>query len=364
METRAVRWAPVVYGRTGAADSWWQAAPDGADTAGWLARFVYAAFAGGRELDASPRFLLAQDPGHRIVGVACPARELSDQMCSDGQREFSCFVGWVADRSGIAGSSNAAGPALEDLQQQYARWAAPVYQEVMTPVWDLPHSPFRRPAATDPAAPPWDEQDGAIEYRLSGPVPHPGEGLWPAGTWPALWAAALATTGPFTCVVGWPHARSARRDGVTHLGAADAPERGAPLAPPLVVRTPAPAPGDAPEPASDPDALDEPQHMLAGDSASVANDALAVNDGSQLPIRTHRLRIRVRWPPVGLRRVASAHPQAVLRQIASARLPAALTREAHSRLLTMSRRAKIGAGVALALGVVLIAAVVTTSIWL
>ena len=68
MEPPAVSWASVVYGRTAGADTWWQAIPEGAGDSGWLAGVVRAAFAGGSDLDASPRFLLAQDRVHRIVG--------------------------------------------------------------------------------------------------------------------------------------------------------------------------------------------------------------------------------------------------------------------------------------------------------
>jgi hypothetical protein len=364
VKSQAARWAAVVYGRTRAADSWWQAAPHGSSTAGWLAQFVYAAFAGGRGLDACPRFLVAQDSRRRIIGVACQAHELSGQMYSDGQRELSCFVGWVADRSAVAESSDLAGPALEELRQQYAHWAAPVYQEIMTPVWDLPHSPFRRPAVTVPAAPPWDEQDGGVEYDLSERVPHPGEGLWPAGTWPALWAAALATTGSFTCVVGWPYARSARRDGVTHLGVADAPERGEPLVPARIVRAPAPKPSDAPEPVSDPAVLGEPQPALAEDSASMADGTLTMDHGFKRAVPTRRLHVQAHWPFVDSRRVAITHTSATLRQTAVACLSEILTRKAPSRLLAMSRRARIGAGAALALGVILIMVLVITSTWL
>jgi hypothetical protein len=192
---------------------------------------VLAVFAGGRDLAGSPRFLLAQDARRRVVGVACPARELSERMHFDGRRELSCFVGWVADRPLAAMSPWMAGPALPDLRREYARWAAPVYQEVMGHVWDLPHSPFREPAVTEAAVPPWDTTGGDVDYDLAEPVPPPGRGLWPPATWPALWTAALTMTGPFTCVVGWEQAGLARREGVTHLGVTDAPPRVAPDAP-------------------------------------------------------------------------------------------------------------------------------------
>jgi hypothetical protein len=224
MDSPAVSWTPVVYGRTAEADAWWQAMPEGADDSGWLVGVVRAAFAGGAELDLSPRFLLAQDRSHRIVGIACRARDLSARMCSDGQRELSCFVGWMTSRSAAA----TGGPIFADLQARYTQWAGPVYEEVMGAVWELPYSPFRRPMVTDPVAVPWGE---TVRYDLVDPVPRPAGGLWPPETWPHLWAAALATADPFTCVIGWQHVRSAQRGDVTYLGAADASSREVPLVP-------------------------------------------------------------------------------------------------------------------------------------
>jgi hypothetical protein len=172
-------------------------------------------------------------------------------MHFDGRRELSCFIGWVADRPPAAMSPWMAGPALPDLRREYARWAAPVYQEVMGQVWDLPHSPFRGPAVTGAAVPPWDTTGGDADYDLAEPVPPPGRGLWPPATWPALWTAALTMTGSFTCVVGWEQAGLARREGVTHLGATDAPPRAAPAAPHRVITIPGPGPGRIPEVAAD-----------------------------------------------------------------------------------------------------------------
>ena len=227
-----MRWAPVVYGRTAAADTWWQAIPEGAGGSGWLVEVVGAVFAGGTGLDSSPRFLLAQDYGHRIVGIACRARNLSDQMCSDDQRrELSCFVGWMTPRP-AAGGPAAAGPALPDLQLRYAQWARPVYEEVMSAAWKLPYSPFRRPAVSYPTAAPWGEN---VRFDLAGSVPRPGDGLWPPSAWPDLWAAALIIDTPFTCVLGWQQAMSAWRKHVTFLGAADASPREASPVPTLML---------------------------------------------------------------------------------------------------------------------------------
>src|SRR6266851_2011254 len=89
-------WAPVVYGRTRRADFWWRAVPAGLGHRGWLADVVPAAVAGGRLLER-PRFLLSRSEDDRIlIGVACRAAELSEDMNSHERRPLYCFVGWVA----------------------------------------------------------------------------------------------------------------------------------------------------------------------------------------------------------------------------------------------------------------------------
>jgi len=247
-------WAAVVYGRTAAADTYWQAVPAGVTQTGWLARVVYAVFDKGRELEEHPRFLLAQESRRRLVGVACAARELSGELHSDGLRELFCFVGWLTVLPADAAHDTAAddddratdadkvcpnGPELDELADSYVRWAGPIYADMMTSRWHEPMSAARRATTTQPGPAPWYEsEDGAASL-----VPCPDTGLWPAETWPLLWSAAMATPDPLTCVVGWQRAGTARRNGVTHLGAANAARRAAPVAPP---RKPRPAP--EPEP--------------------------------------------------------------------------------------------------------------------
>jgi hypothetical protein len=217
-------WAPVVYGRTASSDTWWQAVPEGLDEAGWLSTAVHAAIAGGHELAGRPRFLLAQDAAHRIVGVACQASDLSADMYSDGYRDLFCFVGWVARRSGAL---NPGCPELGEFQRCYRQWAAPVYAEVMTPVWSEPSTIAEQPRLTRRAPVPWN----ATSHYASQPGPLPEEGMWPQETWDGLWTAVEAAKAPFVCVAGWQHTGSARSDDATHLGVADAPARQAPAPP-------------------------------------------------------------------------------------------------------------------------------------
>jgi hypothetical protein len=275
MEAAAVSWAPVVYARTASADTWWQALPAGVTGSGWLARAVGAVFAGGAELDVAPRFLLAQDHAYRVAGVACRARQLSDRMCTDDQqRELSCFVGWMAPRAQAAGTG---GPAFSDLAAGYAQWAGPVYEEVMGAVWKLPHSPFRQPAMSSPAAAPWDE---TISFDLEGPVPRPDGGPWPPPAWEGIWTVALATAGPFTCVLGWERAPLGQPADVTFLGTADAPPREAPALPDRTVLSPVPEPLPVPAPLPVPEPrpvpVPEPVPIPAGTAAWSRRKKIAV----------------------------------------------------------------------------------------
>jgi len=217
------QWAPVVFGRTPASDSWWRAVPEGLDETGWLGTVIHAAVSGGHELARRPRFLLAQSTTHRIVGVACQATDLSADMWSDGQRELYCFVGWAAARSG---GSDPGAPQLDELERNYVRWAAPVYARMLVKVWEAPSTASFAPELTMPEPALWEPAADRPERG-----PRPGEGLWPKEAWPALWTAVQAVRQPLICVVGWQNESSARSEAATHLGAADAPARALPVAP-------------------------------------------------------------------------------------------------------------------------------------
>ena len=191
-----------------------------------------AVVSGGRELDRAPRFLLAQDLTHRIVGVACRAADLNPAMSSDGDRALYCFVGWTAPRDG---QREPAVPPFEELCRNHVAWAGPVYTEVLAKVWTISATAYSPPERTDPGEAPWPPADRDVAA-----VPRPAEGLWPEQAWPALWAAAQAASSPLTCVIGWRNERSARSAGATHLGAADAPARPLPVPPQLVQPQPPP----------------------------------------------------------------------------------------------------------------------------
>jgi hypothetical protein len=210
-------WAPVVYGRTAASDTWWRAVPEGLNEHGWLGRVIHSALARGHELKQRPRFLLAQDGTHRIVGVACRAGELSEDMRSDGSRELFCFVGWAAARTGVAGP---AAPEFDELRRCYSQWAAPVYTRMLVPVWHASATADVPSARTLPEEVPW-----LPPARLPKPGLLPEKGMWAEEAWPVLWTAVQAGRDPFTCVLGWQHVSSARFEEATHLGAADAPPR-------------------------------------------------------------------------------------------------------------------------------------------
>ena len=208
-------WAPVVYGRTPTSDTWWRAVPEGLSPHGWLASVVESVLGAGRELKEQPRFLLAQNTTHRIVGVACQASDLSDTMRSVGSRELYCFVGWVASRIGQPWPVT---PEFEELAQSYRGWAAPVYEQVLADPWCASATADPRPVATQPERPVWPPPT-----RQPEPGEPPARGPWPKQAWPAVWAAAMAAREPLTCVIGWQHLRTARFEDATHIGVADAP---------------------------------------------------------------------------------------------------------------------------------------------
>lgn len=232
-------WAPVVYGRTPTSDTWWRAVPEGLNQHGWLATVIDSAIAAGRELKERPRFLLAQDSANRIVGVACQASDLSDTMRSVGSRELYCFVGWVAS---CAGQEQPIAPEFKDLERDYRAWAAPVYEQMLAEPWRAPPTAYLPPVSTQPQQAVWPAPE-----RQPKPGPPPGTGPWAEQAWPALWAAALATSEPLTCVIGWEHKSTALYEDATHIGVADAPFR--PLPPVQDGAPPAEPPSLMPKPA-------------------------------------------------------------------------------------------------------------------
>lgn len=343
-DSPAAGWAPVVYGRTEAADTWWQAIPAGITSAGWLAQVVYCVFAGGRELEEHPRFLLAQQLGHRIIGVACPARDLSREMHTDGTRELYCFVGWIASLPGgtdqLDSNSRAIpnsmtvpdGPSFEEIRSNYSQWAAPVYTEIMAPLWQTPVPASHSPVTTQRREAPWNP---GIRRQV-GLVPRPGTGLWPAQTWPFLWAAAMATSAPLTCVVGWQHVGSARRDGVTHLGAANAAYREIPILP---------QPEPEPEPIVPARQVSPPELVpaqrlsppeTAADEASFEPPQLDLETGA-VPRGDNPI-ARRRWSGS----IARIQVLTNIRLRPGVRVPATLSR------ISLSRRAKLGVSIGLA----------------
>ena len=147
-----------------------------------------------------------------------------------------------AGRRHGTGSRSPAAPSFQELSRNYVAWAGPVYTEVLGKVWTVSATAYCPPERTDPGEAPWPPAD-----RELAAAPLPGERLWPEEAWPALWAAAQAASTPLTCVIGWRNESSARAEGATHVGAADAPPRPLPVPPLPVPQLPVP-----PQPASGP----------------------------------------------------------------------------------------------------------------
>jgi hypothetical protein len=217
-------WAPIVYGRTLAADTWWRALPTELSRHGWLGDLVTALVAGGDQLDR-PRFLLARVDQYRVVGVACMARELSLQYAADERRPLYTFVGWTTQLS------DAVPPALADLEAHYPQWAAPLYQEWVGRDWTTHQSLAREPHPTDPASPPWPAsqpaaaqsthgRDEAIATSMLSSVRQQIE-VWPASDRHELWEKGRGTASPFVLAVGWDNKRNVPRSTITHATAGD-----------------------------------------------------------------------------------------------------------------------------------------------
>lgn len=125
---RDPRWQPVLYGRTWRADKWWRVRPADIDVH-WLNARVIAATGGGEGLTDAPRALMARTGNVILVGAAGRADLLSDDMNSDGNRPFYCFVGWLSR------DPNATVPTLEALQARWVDWARDVYEGWMRVDW-------------------------------------------------------------------------------------------------------------------------------------------------------------------------------------------------------------------------------------
>ncbi|WP_242907326.1 hypothetical protein [Actinomadura terrae] len=245
-------WAPVVYGRTRHADTWWRALPEGIDQHGWLDEVVRAALAGGAGLRGAPRFVLARSGAHRLVGVACQAADLSatlpsdtlhsDTPHSDGAREMYCFVGWAA--SGGPAGPPPAGPPWPLLRDSYRRWAGDVYERWTAPVWTAPLSELRWPRRSRPEPPPWP----APPLRPFSAAPPPaGVEVVPPSGWEEAWDEANVAVHPVTVVLGWesvPRGVTPAGLGAIRLGVVEEPARAAsrPAAEPRPPVRPRPAP--------------------------------------------------------------------------------------------------------------------------
>ncbi|MUN39524.1 hypothetical protein [Actinomadura litoris] len=248
-------WAPVVYGRTRHADTWWRALPEGIDQRGWLEGVVRAAVAGGAGLHGAPRFVLARSGAHRLVGVACQAADLSDTMHSDGAREMYCFVGWVA--SGGPSGPPPPGPAWPQLRDSYRSWAGAVYERWMDPVWTAPLSELRWPRRSRPEPAPWPAPP---PRPFSAAPPPAGAEVVPPPGWEQTWDEANDAVHPITVVLGWesmPRGAHPAGLGTVRLGVVGAPARLAPVPAPAPVPVPAPVasrPALPPRPAPPPQA--------------------------------------------------------------------------------------------------------------
>jgi hypothetical protein len=231
-------WFPLVYGRTFSADLWWRAVPPEVTRTGREGAVVLATVGGGRGLNDGPRFALLRRPGRTLVGVACPAARISDDMNSDGSRPLFCFVGWFST------SRDPRVPSFAHIQEHWKDWAAPEYERWMKPAWTAHQSKLRDPAPTSSERAPW-ERDGnlpdtpllvAAVAREVLPQTPGCIRVHPSAEADLIWQAVARTTGSASLVTGWASYRDGIREGLTDVTADDV--RGsAPLAVPLPQRS-------------------------------------------------------------------------------------------------------------------------------
>jgi ADP-ribose pyrophosphatase YjhB (NUDIX family) len=206
-------WAPIVYGRTNRADSWWRAVPPELPHRGWLGTLVSTIVASGDHLDR-PRFLLARWNEYWVTGVACMAGEFDPELSSDGVRPLYTFVGWAAPFL-----SPARPPEFDELEKHFRDWAGPVYQEWVGRDWDQHPSKVRDAHATAAQVHPWPDP-GVVDGKALDPARDTVE-IWPDADRAALWRAATITDSPFVLAVGWEGQNSVPRADLTHATAGD-----------------------------------------------------------------------------------------------------------------------------------------------
>jgi hypothetical protein len=209
-------WAPVVYGRTQASDTWWRAVPAGFGDRAWLAEAVAAAVAHGNGLEIAPRLLLAQKADCRLVGIACMARLISATMNRDGLpggsggRSLYTFVGWLALPRPDGTLPRA--PGLAALRAKAAAWAEPVYERWVSPAWRLPG---RSSYPTEPQPPPWSESEDVAEPHAqtrAGDWSGSRVRLWQSTEAESLWACIMDRNEPAILSYGWKRSADVPRD--------------------------------------------------------------------------------------------------------------------------------------------------------
>jgi hypothetical protein len=221
-----VPWSALVFARTRLVDEWWQVRPEQVD-ARWLAEVVITAVAGGRGLRPGPRFLFAQRPGVRVIGVVDYTSRFGSAMDADQSRRPTYgLVGWAAS---YPGGQPPPVPVLDRLVSCAAAWARPLYDRALEPVWE--EARLRsRPVSWPAEPPPWGDDLVGLPAGQDASSADPGElpphdseiYLAPAGHASALWQSAAASGRDFILVTGWPSSADIHpTSSLTHACAAD-----------------------------------------------------------------------------------------------------------------------------------------------
>jgi hypothetical protein len=229
-------WAPVVYGRTLVADQWWRALPAGLHPGHWVARVVLDTVANGAGLARprsgpgsewlyAPRMTFARGAEGTLVGVACRARQLDENLCQDRHgRELYCFVGWFTADPAAAGI-----PPQAALAPGPESWAGATYREYAADVWGTPAAALSI-LESKRGRPPWEAAPAPAPPMPDGPVnlprtldsTSPGHVMvFRSADAAGLWTRANEAPGPFILVTGWRQARQAPLERITVLTADD-----------------------------------------------------------------------------------------------------------------------------------------------
>lgn len=229
------KWAPVVYGRTLKVDNWWRVIPAGWETSGpmfqALSTFVLSSTRDPYEFRRQPRWVLFQDTDCRVFGIACQARQISQEMTVAGNRDLYTFTGYAARRT--PQGAYPVVPQLATLRGREREVFGPVYRRELA--WDWERESYQLSSMRHGEFAPVPEIEKLLGAASSGDPSaaglSPGElnsrvdyvGVWPEREDERLWAAVLKHSGPASACLGFVHYKTALPGSFANVSAKDCP---------------------------------------------------------------------------------------------------------------------------------------------